>query len=142
MSRLFGFRGRLGRSAFIALSMSAFGFVALSMPLLILASISQGVYGSGGLRGPGLLIVPVGLIALWSLLAQYAKRLHDVDKSAWHLAWICALALASVSLPPFVSPLAVIGPYVWLCVASGTEGPNRFGLEPSAAAVRPSPPQA
>jgi len=140
MRRLFGFSGRMGRAAFIGLSMSAFGFVALSVPLLLLASISQGVYGSGGLRGPGLLIIPVGLIAFWSLLALGAQRLHDMDKPAWHLLWICALALASVSLPPFVSPLAVIGPYIWLCAARGTEGPNRFGPEPSAAAARLSPP--
>ncbi len=127
MTRLFGFRGRLGRSSFAALSLSVFGVVVLAVPVLVLASISQGVYGSGGLRGPGLLIPPLALFGGWSLLALVSKRLHDLGLPAWHLAWICGLPVAAGTVHALAQLAAVAGPWAWLCLARGSEEPNRFG---------------
>jgi uncharacterized membrane protein YhaH (DUF805 family) len=131
MGRLFGFRGRLGRSGFAALSLGVLAVVAMGVPLLILVSLDRADGGTDGLAGPGLLIPPALAVAGWSLLALGAKRLHDLGLSAWHLAWIALVPLAAAGLHGLLQWPVALGPWVWLCVARGMEGPNRFGPDPS-----------
>jgi uncharacterized membrane protein YhaH (DUF805 family) len=128
MRRLFGFRGRLGRSGFAALSLGVMAVVAMGVPLLILVALAE---GADGLGGPGLLILPVVGAAGWSLLALGAKRLHDLDLSALHLCWIGLVPVAAGALPGLLQwPVALL-PWVWLCVARGTEGENGHGADPA-----------
>ena len=75
----------------------------------------------GALNSPvGLiLIVPMYIGALWAGLAVAVKRCHDRDKSGWFLL---------VALIPIVGG-------IWLFIECGclrgTEGPNRFGGDPT-----------
>jgi uncharacterized membrane protein YhaH (DUF805 family) len=131
MRRLFGFHGRLGRSGFAALSLAVLAVVATTVPLLILTTVARGDAAGDGLDGLGTLLLPVLAVAGWSLLALGAKRLHDIGLSALHLAWISLVPVAASVLPSLLQWPAALLPWVWLCVASGTEGPNRFGPDPS-----------
>ncbi|MGG5821960.1 DUF805 domain-containing protein [Falsiroseomonas sp. HW251] len=129
-ARLFGFRGRIGRTEYAILSIGAFGVVALMVPLLLVASMSGGEYGSGGLTGSGLLIVPIALAGLWIQAALAVRRLHDMDRAAWHLAWMVLVPLPAALLPTLAQLGVSSMPWIWLCAAQGTEGPNRFGAPP------------
>jgi len=59
----------------------------------------------------------LGLSLLWPGLAIQAKRWHDIDKSAW---WIL------INFVPFGSIYALIANGFF----RGTEGNNRFGIDP------------
>lgn len=63
----------------------------------------------------------IGVISLWPLLALYAKRLHDRDKSA---LWLLTLLI----------PVVNLGFMIWIIVETwflkGTDGTNRFGNDP------------
>jgi uncharacterized membrane protein YhaH (DUF805 family) len=131
MRRLFGFRGRLGRSGFAALSLGVMAVVAMGVPLLFLVALAEGADGSAALAGPGLLVLPVLGVAGWSLLALGAKRLHDLDLSALHLCWISLVPVAAGALPGLLQWPAALLPWVWLCVARGTEGENGHGADPA-----------
>jgi uncharacterized membrane protein YhaH (DUF805 family) len=62
----------------------------------------------------------LGFLALWPTLALLLKRLRDRDHSGWY---------ALIFLIPIVGP-------IWLLIEMwfmpGTDGPNRFGPDPSA----------
>ena len=59
------------------------------------------------------------LLILWPVLATSAKRLHDINISAW---WLL------LNLIPVVGSLII---FVLNCIMPGTKGENRF--EPSIA---------
>lgn len=65
-----------------------------------------------------LLIVALG-IAIPSF-AVLARRLHDIDKSAW---WILAMLIPIVNL--FIFFILLV-----FCCMDGTKGDNRFGSDP------------
>lgn len=52
-----------------------------------------------------------------AMLILPAKRLHDLDKSAW---WLLLYLVPFVSFPFMI----------WLFVSSGNKGENRFGAQP------------
>jgi uncharacterized membrane protein YhaH (DUF805 family) len=73
-------------------------------------------------------ISPINTIAMLALflpsLAVLARRLHDIDRTAW---WILLV-------------LTLIGSFVllyWACV-KGTDGPNRFGPDPLGGQLQPA----
>jgi uncharacterized membrane protein YhaH (DUF805 family) len=57
------------------------------------------------------------LILFLPSLAVGARRLHDIDRTAW---WLL------LHLVPIVGPIVLI---IWDC-QKGTSGPNRFGPDP------------
>lgn len=71
-----------------------------------------------------LLLVVLGLISLALIIPSIAvsvRRLHDTGRSGWFLLLV---------LIPIVGGILLL---VWMC-SRGTEGPNRFGADPIAAA--------
>lgn len=66
------------------------------------------------------LIAISAILCIWASLAVTAKRYHDRDKSAW---WM------------LIALIPIIG-IIWLLIElgflKGTDGPNRFGSDPSA----------
>ena len=65
----------------------------------------------------GILSPIYGVDLLIASLAVSARRLHDIDKSAW---WMLLI---------FVPLVGIIVLLIWYC-KSGTTGPNRFGDDP------------
>ena len=69
-----------------------------------------------------LLIIPYALYSLWAMipgLAVTVRRLHDLDKSGWHILF---------GLIPIVGGIILI---IWYAT-EGTRGPNRYGPDPLA----------
>jgi uncharacterized membrane protein YhaH (DUF805 family) len=60
-----------------------------------------------------------GLVVLTPGIAVGVRRLHDLDRSGWWLLLIFIPLIGSIIL------------LIWHCT-KGTEGPNRFGLDPLA----------
>jgi uncharacterized membrane protein YhaH (DUF805 family) len=106
------FSGRAARSEF--------WYWSLFVVLVTLAAgiIDRAVFdveeGSTGLFGP-----LVSLIFFLPGLAVAARRLHDLDRSAWWLLIIFTI-------------VGIILLIVWDCI-KGTTGTNRFGPDPLAA---------
>ena len=72
-----------------------------------------------------LLILAIGLIALWPHLAIGVKRCHDRDKSGWWLLlWFVLMMI------PLLGILAWAWQIIELGFIDGTQGANRFGPSP------------
>ena len=72
-----------------------------------------------------LLILAIGLIALWPSLAIGVKRCHDRDKSGWWLLlWFVLMMI------PLLGILAWAWQMIELGFVDGTQGANRFGPSP------------
>ncbi|MEZ5303365.1 MAG: DUF805 domain-containing protein [Verrucomicrobiales bacterium] len=75
--------------------------------------------GTVAAAGGGILVLClVTLAAMWPSIALYAKRYHDINKSAW---WIC------IGFVPLIGA-------IWMLIEcgfmEGTKGPNQFGEDP------------
>jgi uncharacterized membrane protein YhaH (DUF805 family) len=107
------FSGRMSRAAY-------WQFVLVYVVIAIVAFVLDNVLGTANDKG-GLLTGLVAVVHLIPNLASLARRLHDSDKSA---LWMLLL-------------LTGIGGLLMLIFAllSGTPGPNRFGVQPTAAPV-------
>ena len=118
---LFSFDGRIGRAWywFFALAMMVF-FCGLALLSMMATVSSMGESGPGvGAAAVTILIVVLGLAALWPALAVQAKRWHDVDKSAW---WIL------INLVPGIGGLIAL---IFTGFIAGTTGPNQYGDPPA-----------
>ena len=150
---LFGLGGRIHRTDFWV------GFVAI-VGITSLASLLHGRRVSGGALGEFFTIITViAVLSPYCLTAVVVKRLHDLDKSAWHalvliIAFICAglAALAHEGLRQsqitvaewrdfwtaafYVSAGLAVAMLAYLIVrlgfTRGTLGSNRFGPDPAA----------
>jgi uncharacterized membrane protein YhaH (DUF805 family) len=117
---LTSFEGRINRGKYWA------GVAVLVVAQVLLCMVAGAVFGFSYLDGslpqiellPGLIGVLIGIALFYCLLAVYAKRWHDRDKSGW---WSLILFI------PFIGG-------IWILVECGclvgTEGPNRFGPDP------------
>lgn len=111
---LLSFEGRIGRAPYwIFTLVVVVVFVALSV---FGATSSMATDAAAG-ETPHMpiLVIILGLLLIWPMLAVQAKRWHDVDKSAW---WIL------IGLVPAVGGLIAL---VFNGFIAGTPGPNRFG---------------
>lgn len=97
------FSGRAARSEFWYWMLFAF-----------IANVVAGIVD--GVLGLGLVGLLVSLALLLPGLAVSARRLHDIDRTAWWL--LIALTMIGIILL-----------IVWDCI-KGTTGPNRFGPDP------------
>ncbi len=91
-------------------------FYFLISLVLDLIEVALGLYVVGGM---GILSLILSLILLLPSLAVGARRLHDIDKSAW---WLL------IALIPLIGVIVLL---VFFCL-KGTDGPNRFGEDPLA----------
>lgn len=141
---LFDPRGRVSRAGLLAVAV-----------LLLAADVVAGlliVASGAAFTGVGPLVFK--LVSVWIATTAVAKRLHDLDLSAW---WIIkgllalvgwSIAVAVLLLTQF-SPLDAVNPghmafwinvavnaapvltaLIWVHLAHGTPGPNRYGSEP------------
>jgi uncharacterized membrane protein YhaH (DUF805 family) len=115
----FSFQGRISRASFwavIGVTILVIGVFAVLLTVLLPNSSAAKVSASA----PGWVTIVVGVVyvsAIWVSLANYAKRLHDLDHSGW------------LALLLFV-PLLNLIMWIWCGVKAGTPGPNRFGPGP------------
>jgi len=115
-------RGRLGRMRFLvysfAVGLAANVLMVIIQALFGVAAMDPSAMQSGALPAGLMLVmllvmVPVVIINLFIAI----KRLHDLDMSGW---W------ALLFLVPLLN--ALFG--IYLLLAPGTDGPNRFGPPP------------
>jgi uncharacterized membrane protein YhaH (DUF805 family) len=135
LSNIYSFSGRLGRLAYFGFSI--LGTIIAGIPLTIgLIAIVKGRQDSDMvLLVVGIMLAVLGLVLLyWSIISLAVKRLHDLDLSGIHAAWIIfgpslLAAILRTSAPglEFVAGLLSLGLSLWLLFAPGTEGRNMFG---------------
>lgn len=142
VNTLFGLRGRMRRLHFFLLLMSnqalALGAVTVAFMIAWAGPREVGLTRETEEVALGLLL---GLLALtsWIYVAIAVKRLHDLDCSGWHVVWITGAALGVTpmtrelpELPGMLVAFLSLAGVLWLVLARGTPGPNRFGPEPGA----------
>lgn len=116
-TRLFAWNSRIGRARFVAYGFSGLAFAIFYFVVVGAIERSLGVqYRPGDLTGWGHTAIVLLAPAL-ALVNATRRRLHDFDVSAW---WAFFL------LFPFLQFVFLI----YLLVAPGTAGSNRFGPVP------------
>ena len=108
---LFSFSGRISRAEYWK------GYLLL-LPLGILNLIL--LYGIDS-DGVNVFSMIIGVVCLWPGLALVVKRWHDRDRSTW---WFLTLLI------PFLGAGFAIWTIIEIWFLKGTDGPNRFGLDP------------
>lgn len=130
LDALFLFHGRIGRPAFIGyivfIGFFIFGLIVYSISTAgndrtkIISAMSSAAF-------------LLAMVALWPFAALLIKRLHDLNRSAWHCLWLAALwflCLLGDSLPDPVAimvEIASAGTAMWLFAVPGNAGPNFYG---------------
>jgi uncharacterized membrane protein YhaH (DUF805 family) len=149
---LFGLRGRITRTDFWVGLIALVGITTLAVLL-----------GGNRVRGGGLgeffaVVTAIAVLSPFCLIAIVVKRLHDLDRSAWHVVGLLAVlllaALAAMAywglqegsiveewqrfwtLTFYVSAGLAAALLAYLIVklgfTRGTPGPNQFGPDPLA----------
>ena len=138
---LFSWAGRLGRLAYFGYSL-LLGVILGVLGLVLLLPLRNAE------DGEGVAIAIVVVLAFMGILGGFclaAKRLHDLDMSAWHYLWIifapalfnglgAGLLQAGMKFPGLMS--TIFGSMISLLMAlfllfwPGTDGANRFGERP------------
>jgi uncharacterized membrane protein YhaH (DUF805 family) len=106
-------RGRLGRLRYLAYSF-AIGLAGNAITVGLVAALGPMTH-SGGMAV--LVIAPISIFLLVVSFFLIIQRLHDLNASGW---------LSLLMLVPFVNLIVAIA----LLFMPGTEGENRFGLQP------------
>ena len=101
-SGYFDFRGRSGRSEY-------WWFLLFVMVVNLVVSTLD--------TTNGLIVILVYLGLLIPMLSVQVRRLHDINRSGW---WIL------IAFVPIVGAILLL---VWHC-SKGTQGDNRFGIDP------------
>jgi uncharacterized membrane protein YhaH (DUF805 family) len=138
---LFSWSGRLGRLAYFGYSMLLITILVVLGLILLLP-----LYNAQSGMGVGIAIAAIlALAAIFGGFCLAAKRLHDLDMSAWHYAWIIlvpaffnGLGTAMQKSGSELSGLVVsligsvisLGVGLFLLFWPGTDGTNRFGERP------------
>jgi uncharacterized membrane protein YhaH (DUF805 family) len=149
--RLFSPRGRRGRLSYFLTP-----FV-IGIPIIVLVAVIGLGFGFGELqlvapraeRSGGdflvvatllILFLAAGLATFWISIAVAVQRLHDLNRSGWLLLVVGLLGAAQgiaeaaggeESLIALAFALAGFVFSLWLLLARGTPGPNRFGPAPT-----------
>ncbi|MFL1462950.1 DUF805 domain-containing protein [Roseococcus sp. DSY-14] len=112
---------------------AAYALTVLGL-MVLLALLGLGMAGGGAL---GVLALPLALLLAWMGGVNTVRRLHDMDRTGWHLLWIAALSAlgnlvgqAGLSGVSAVLGLASLAVFLGLCLIPGTPGPNRYGPPP------------
>ena len=147
---LFGLRGRIGRLPFFLILM-ANQMIAATVGTLAFMVVWAGPEEFGLPHGSEDIVVGVllGLLVLaaWIYFAIAVKRLHDLDRGGAHCVWITLLAVVlgpithdADVLPGMLIAVISVSGLLWLILAPGTLGPNRFGPAPGVLPSRGSVP--
>jgi uncharacterized membrane protein YhaH (DUF805 family) len=135
---LFSWSGRLGRLAYFGYSMVLVA-VLLVLGLILLLPLRNAENGLGVGIAIGAILVLMGLFGGFCLAA---KRLHDLNMSAWHYAWIilvpaflnglgAAIKQTGMELPGLLTSLVgsviSLGVGLFLLFWPGTDGANDYG---------------
>ncbi|HTR86620.1 MAG TPA: DUF805 domain-containing protein [Reyranella sp.] len=109
LAKSLDFQGRASRSEF--------WWFQLFPVLLILLLVA--IYRVAPSTGPavGTASAVLYLVLYVPLLSASVRRLHDRNRSGWHILW---------SFAPFFGGLVLL---IWFCMR-GTPGENRFGPDP------------
>jgi uncharacterized membrane protein YhaH (DUF805 family) len=138
---MLNWRGRSGRLAFLVGSAAAGAVVGgLFMGILIfLFSSRPAAIRVSGSAWEWAILAGLGCVVALCLFVHVVlgiRRLHDMDRTGWHMAWLIGCMLAAgfaddvhPSLGPAMSLVVMLGE-VWLLLAPGTRGANRFGPPP------------
>jgi uncharacterized membrane protein YhaH (DUF805 family) len=138
---LFSWSGRMGRLSYFGYSILLVA-VLLGLGLLLLLPLRNAVDATGVIIAISVLLGAMGVLGGFSLAA---KRLHDLDMSAWHYVWIifapailsgvgAAMQQAGMTFPGLMASL--MGALISLVMAlflllwPGTDGANQFGERP------------
>ncbi len=126
---VWGFQGRINRGEFWArMAVLILGTLAIGVIVSMLAYLVPGTRtgNADGVLEAGFLLVglPYLFFAFWFSLATQVKRWHDVDKSGW---------MVLLNLIPYLGIIVVI---VLGCLP-GTEGNNRYGINPLSSGSQP-----
>jgi uncharacterized membrane protein YhaH (DUF805 family) len=126
---LFSFEGRIPRRQYwgaTLIMMLAFAVPAIIAGFLVPIFVFRARPNHAGHLENGavvivlvLLLIPVVIFAMWAGLAVAVKRWHDRDKSGW---W-CLIG--------FIPYIGAIWQFIECGCLRGTEGPNRFGGDPT-----------
>jgi len=108
---IFSFEGRIKRGTFWVVIISLF---LISFVLQMAAVVSA---ESGSSDGIAVLLLIYFIPAIWVAFATYVKRWHDLNLSDWMLLTLFI---------PFVNFLI----FLYLGLAPGTTGTNKYGDEP------------
>jgi len=156
---LFGWRGRVGRASFCLFATIAFGALLVLLAVLYSYELMYGGYETGepapwpssplGITGTVLWFGAL-LSLVVAALCVTLKRLHDLDKSAWWLLlfFVAPNVLSScaqiwrdknpggmdeVAAALNLAALAIFAwAFVELACLRGTQGDNRYGVDPLA----------
>lgn len=114
----FSFNGRIRRIEYLLSNLLGGLVSGIAFWLGVGTSLVGASQNSGSGFGIGVLIGFAALIGgIWFTLAQDVKRLHDVDKSGWFLIF-------------FFIPIVNFIFGLYMLLADGTVGPNRYGDDP------------
>ena len=114
----FSFNGRIRRIEYLLSNLLGSFVFGIAFWVGMGTSLVSAEAESAGGFGIGLLISIAAFVGgIWFTIAQDVKRLHDVDKTGWFIILL---------LIPIVN--FIFGLYMLL--ADGTVGPNRYGDDP------------
>jgi uncharacterized membrane protein YhaH (DUF805 family) len=135
---LFSWGGRMGRLAYFGYSMLLVT-VLVVLGLILLLPLRNATDAQGVTIAIVVLLVAMGI---WGGFCLAAKRLHDINLSAWHYAWIIVVPAIcnglgkvmkeSGSVVPGLTLIIIgavisLGVGLFLLLWPGTDGPNDYG---------------
>ncbi len=138
---LFSWSDRMGRLAYFGYSMLLVGILVV-LGLILLLPLQNAQNGMTMGIVIGILLAAIGL---WGGFCLCAKRLHDLNMSAWHYAWIVlvptffngagtAMQKMDMQLPgllvSLVGSVISLGVGLFLMLWPGTDGANQYGERP------------
>jgi len=130
----FVWSGRMRRLAY-------FGYSLLLGVILFVIALILILPTRGSPNGPmvtAVVVILLGIVALFAGFCLCAKRLHDLDLAAWHYIWMILLPSIVSGIGTATQQLALnaVGGLFSLCIGlylllwPGTDGTNRFGYRP------------
>ena len=131
MANYFSYEGRLNRWPYFLRYIGVYVFYVLFIMFMSMFSVfiilvtgENETISSILLTFMTIFMLIVYLAGLVFLLMQSIKRLHDLDKSGWYLLIRLTGAI------PLIGWFIVLCFELYLFLAEGTAGPNRFGPDP------------
>jgi Predicted membrane protein len=128
MANYFSYEGRLNRwpyfLRYIGCIVANFALVIILGIIAAIMSLFDTVIGYLIVLLISLVALVIGLAIIVFMLMQSIQRLHDLDKSGWYLL------IRLANFIPLIGWIIVLAFDLYLFLAEGTAGPNRFGPDP------------
>ena len=118
----FTWRGRLNRRPYF---LRYFSYLIVN--LILKEILMNSFYGTNDIfKSTRIIFIILAIVASIFMLMQIIRRLHDLNKSGWYVSLVILLYY----IIPFFDWLIVLFFYLYLFLAKGTNGSNRFGPNP------------